>query len=59
MVLDYFRTSMFGAFTYINVDGYAMGFERTPGELAKVERMAKLNPSINKAQQLVGYPYIR
>ncbi len=59
MALDYFRTSMFGTFTYINVDGYAFGFERTPGELAKVERMAKLNPHINKAQQLVGYPYIR
>ena len=43
----------------INVDGYAQGFERTPGELAKVERMARLNPFINKAQQLVGYPYIR
>ena len=33
--MDYFRTSMFGTFTYINVDGYAFGFERTPGELAK------------------------
>ena len=59
LALDYFRTSMYGAFTYINVDGYAKGFERTPGELKMIERMGKLNPHINRAQEVVGYPFIR
>ena len=59
MALDYFRTSMHGAFTYINVDGYAKKFERTPGEIQKIERMGRLNPLINKAQANVGYPFIR
>lgn len=59
LALDYFRTSMYGAFTYINVDGYAKRFERTPGELKMIERMGKLNPHINKAQEIVGYPFIR
>ena len=59
MALDSFRTSMYGAFTYINVDGYAKKFERTPGEIQKIERMGRLNPLINKAQANVGYPFIR
>ena len=59
LALDYFRTSMYGAFTYINVDGYAKGFERTPGELKMIKRMGKLNPHINRAQEVVGYPFIR
>lgn len=59
LALDYFRTSMYGAFTYINVDGYAKRFERTVGELKMIDRMGKLNPFVNKAQEVVGYPFIR
>lgn len=59
LVLDYFRLAMFNAFPYYNVDGYANGFERTPGEIAQVAEAGKLNPMFNAAIAHVGIPFVR
>ena len=59
LAVDYFRAAMYGCMMMINVDGYALGFERTPGEIKLVERIGKLNPSIQLALDTVGMPFIR
>ena len=32
--LDYFRMAMYNSFGIVSTDGYAVGFERVPGEIA-------------------------
>ena len=57
--IDYFRAAMYGCMLMINVDGYALNFERTPNEHRLVERIGRLNPQINLALDTVGMPFIR
>lgn len=59
LAIDYFRAAMYGCMMQINVDGYALNFERTPNELKLVERIGRLNPAINLALDTVGMPFIR
>ncbi len=57
--LDYFRMAMYNSFGIINTDGYAIGFERVPGEIAAVRRIGELNPRITRARENVGLPFVR
>ncbi|GEM_PF-670580 len=57
-ILNYFRVAMFGCFPKFFTDGYAQGFERAPGEIAKIEHVGKLLPAIQMALDS-GMPFIR
>ncbi len=57
--LDYFRMAMYNSFGIISVDGYAIGFERVPGEIAAVRRIGALNPCLSRARDHVGMPFVR
>jgi len=57
--LDYFRMAMYNSFGIIHTDGYAIGFERVPGEIAAVRRIGALNPRLSRAREHVGLPFVR
>ena len=57
-VLNYFRVAMFGTYPKFFTDGYAQGFERSPGEIAKIDHVAKMLPAIQAALDF-GVPFIR
>ncbi len=57
--LDYFRMAMYNSFGIVSTDGYAVGFERVPGEIAAVKRIGNLNPPIARARENVGMPFVR
>jgi hypothetical protein len=57
--LDYFRMAMYNSFGIIHTDGYAIGFERVPGEIAAVRRIGALNPRLSRAREHVGFPFVR
>ncbi len=57
--LDYFRMAMYDAFMLTHTEGYALNFERSPREIAKLERIGKLNPKINEALAVTQMPFIR
>lgn len=58
IALDYFRTSMYGCFYPISVDGVVTGFDRLPNENEIVKHIFTLVPRINKALDHVGPQYI-
>lgn len=58
LALDYFRTSMYGCFYPVSIDGMVTNFDRLPGELETVKNIFKLVPEMNKALDHVGMQYI-
>ena len=58
LALDYFRTSMYGCFYPVSIDGMVSKFDRLPGEIDTVAHIFKLVPVMNKALDHVGMQYI-
>ncbi len=59
LFFDYFRLLMYNATINVDVDGVRMNFERVPGELEAMKRIARWNLLFNKAHTFVEAPFVR
>jgi len=57
--LDVFRMAMYNANGRVDLDGWATGFERFPGELAKIRHMGRLLPEIDRTFARFRLPFIQ
>ncbi len=59
LMLDYFRTGMYGTFVAFEFAGTTFGLDRVVGEVDRGKRAIALAPKFNGALDFVGMPYVR
>ena len=59
LMLDFFRTGMYGTFVAFEYAGTALDFDRFVGEAERGRRASSLAPKFNEALDFVGMPYVR